>query len=797
MSPVRFLLALRRRTTFYFKTGPAKLFAALFCLSTGIVAATPSLQIQVYVTPTAASIPSGLTQQFTAKVLNTTDVSVTWSATHGSISSSGLFTAPLVKVDTSVSVTVKSVADPTQFAVAVVTVAPPVSVAISPTPVAMNSSRQQLFAATVSNTQQTHVTWSATQGTISSAGAFTAPSVTATTTVRVTATSVEDPTKSAVATVTVMPPISVTITPGSATVTASKTLQFTGAAQNASDSSVTWSATLGRISPQGLFTAPAVLIQTMVVVTAASVEDPTRVAQAKVTVTPPASAPLTITTPPVPGTLVGSAYSFTMSAAGGFTPYQWLLASGQLPAGVSLSSNGLLYGTATQVGQFKFSVKVTDAGNHQAQQGVDLVVSGSARGQEILSSFFGLHIDWMNTPWPNMAFGAQRFWDSYTAWAQINTAPGVFDWSTMDTRVNASLANNVDILFDLARTPVWAQCASSNPKCGSGKTSWVCAYNLPGEGGLGQCFPPADLNVDGTGTNQHWIDWVTALASRYKGRIKYYEIWNEPTAPVMWQGTDPQLVRMTQDARCIVVGTGCSSLSNYTLKAIDPSAEITTPAYVTDTGINVSTAMASFLSAGGGQYVDVIAYHGYVQWPHWPEQAVSDAASLQNVLANANQQQKPLFSTEGGFGAKAVVSDPDQEAAWIARYVILMQSIGIARSYWYAWDAATTPFWSSTNGTEVGGTTYSEMTKWLVGATLSSPCVAKGTVWQCGYIRPGGYAAIAVWDTSQTCQGGTCSTSSFLVPSGYTYSLDLAGVKTNITGSTVRIGIKPLLLENQ
>jgi polysaccharide biosynthesis protein PslG len=649
----------------------------------------------------------------------------------------------------------------------------------------------------VSNTQQTHVTWSATQGTISLGGTFTAPTVTATTTVRVTATSVEDPTKSAMATVTVMPPINVTVTPATATVTASKTLQFTGVAQYASDPAVTWSVTLGSISAQGLFTAPAVLIQTTATVTAASVQDPNRVAHAKVTVTPPASAPLTITTPPVPGTPVGSAYSFAMSASGGFTPYQWLLVSGEIPPGITLSSSGLLDGSATQVGQFTFSVKVTDAGNHHAQQSVKLVVSGSARGQVIPLTFFGLHIDWVNTPWPNMTFGAQRFWDSDTGWAQINTAPGVFDWTTMDARVNTTLANGVDILFDLARTPVWAQCASSNPQCGSGKATWMCTYNLPGQGGLGQCFPPADLNVDGTGANQHWIDWVTALASRYKGRIKYYEIWNEPTAPIMWQGTDPQLVRMAQDARCIVVGTGCSSQSKYTLKGIDPSAEITTPAYVSDTGINVSTAMSSFLSDGGGQYVDVIAYHGYVQWPQSPEQAVTDAASLQNVLAGANQQQKPLFSTEGGFGAKVTVSDPDQEAAWIARYVMLMQSIGIARSYWYAWDAATTPFWSPMKGTEVGGTTYSEMTKWLVGATLSSPCVAKGTVWQCGYTRPGGYQAIAVWDTSQTCSAGTCSTSGFLVPSGYTYSLDLTGAKTNITGSAVRIGIKPLLLENQ
>src|SRR5579859_4834944 len=122
--------------------------------------------------------------------------------------------------------------------------------------------------------------------------------------------------------------------------------------------------------------------------------------------------------------------------------------------------------------------------------------------------------------------------------------------------------------------------------------------------------------------------------------------------------------------------------------------------------------------------------------------------------------------------------------------------MGIARSYWYAWDGATTPLWS-TSWTEIGGTTLSEMTKWLVGATLSSPCVTTGTVWQCGYTRPNGYKALAVWDTSQTCNAGTCTTSSFSIPSGYDYFLDLTGLKTKATGSTLRIGIKPLLLENQ
>jgi hypothetical protein len=254
---------------------------------------------------------------------------------------------------------------------------------------------------------------------------------------------------------------------------------------------------------------------------------------------------------------------------------------------------------------------------------------------------------------------------------------------------------------------------------------------------------------------------------------------------------------MSQDARCIIIGTGCSSLSKYTLKGIDPAAQITTPAYVTDTGINVATAMSSFLAAGGGQYVDVISYHGYVQWPEQPEKAVTDAAALQNVLAANGQGNKPLFSSEGGFGAKVAITDPDQEAAWIARFELLMQSIGVARSYWYAWDGATTPFWLDSSGTQIGGTTYNEMTNWLVGATLSSPCAAVGTVWQCGYTRPGGYKAIAVWDTSQTCNDANCTTSSFTIPSGYDYFLDITGVKTKTSGSTVQIGLKPILLENQ
>ena len=72
--------------------------------------------------------------------------------------------------------------------------------------------------------------------------------------------------------------------------------------------------------------------------------------------------PLTITTasPLPPGTL-NVAYNSTLAASGGTTPYTWSLASGNLPAGVTLSSAGVISGTPTAYGTSSFTVKVTDS----------------------------------------------------------------------------------------------------------------------------------------------------------------------------------------------------------------------------------------------------------------------------------------------------------------------------------------------------------------------------------------------------------------------------------------------------
>ena len=70
---------------------------------------------------------------------------------------------------------------------------------------------------------------------------------------------------------------------------------------------------------------------------------------------------VTITTSSLPAGSVDVAYSATLSAVGGVTPYTWTLASGSLPAGLTLSSAGAISGTPTTAGSSTFTVEVADS----------------------------------------------------------------------------------------------------------------------------------------------------------------------------------------------------------------------------------------------------------------------------------------------------------------------------------------------------------------------------------------------------------------------------------------------------
>jgi hypothetical protein len=77
---------------------------------------------------------------------------------------------------------------------------------------------------------------------------------------------------------------------------------------------------------------------------------------------------LSITTSGLPEATVGAAYSTTLSASGGSGAKTWTVAAGSLPAGLSLSSNGVMSGTPTAPGTASFTAKVSAGGASSQRQ---------------------------------------------------------------------------------------------------------------------------------------------------------------------------------------------------------------------------------------------------------------------------------------------------------------------------------------------------------------------------------------------------------------------------------------------
>jgi large repetitive protein len=69
---------------------------------------------------------------------------------------------------------------------------------------------------------------------------------------------------------------------------------------------------------------------------------------------------VTITTTSLPNAIVGSAYSNALAATGGLTPYTWKAITA-MPAGMKLSTGGVVKGTPTTTGTYSFTFMVSDA----------------------------------------------------------------------------------------------------------------------------------------------------------------------------------------------------------------------------------------------------------------------------------------------------------------------------------------------------------------------------------------------------------------------------------------------------
>jgi RHS repeat-associated protein len=326
--------------------------------------------VVVSVSPTAATLYSGQTQQFAATVTNNSNTAVTWTispAGTGTISSAGLYTAPAsVASSQNVTVTATSVANTAKSASATITLSPPIAVSVSPTAATLYGGQTQQFAATVTNSSNTAVTWAISPvgtGTISAAGLYTAPaSVASSQNVTVTATSVANTAKSASATIMLSPPVAVSVSPTAATLYGGQTQQFSATVMNTSNTAVMWAispAGTGTISPAGLYTAPTnVTAAQSVTVTATSAANSAATATATVMLSPPVS----VSVSPASATLYGGqSQQFSANVTNSSnTSVTWTIS----PAGTgTISAAGLYTAPASVTSSQNITVTATSVAN--------------------------------------------------------------------------------------------------------------------------------------------------------------------------------------------------------------------------------------------------------------------------------------------------------------------------------------------------------------------------------------------------------------------------------------------------
>ncbi len=372
------------------------------------------------------------------------------------------------------------------------------------------------------------------------------------------------------------------------------------------------------------------------------------------------------------------------------------------------------------------------------------------------ASLFGMHIHYMVspkgtdqlTPWPSVPVPAWRLWDARVTWPDLEPSKGQWRFENLDRSVALAAAHHTDVLLTLGLTPRWA---SARPQEPSGYAA-------------GYAAEPKDL--------EDWRTFVRTVATRYKGRIHAYEIWNEPNVRKFWTGSIDQLVTLTREASIII-------------HSIDPQAVVVSqPA----TGFPGIKWLPEFLSKGG-QYVDVIGYHFYLT-PKPPEATLQLVDAIKKVMSESGVQDKPLWDTEAGWLPPAQV-EPEIGAAYLARSYIVLWADGVQRFYWYAWDNHTSVALQTTDRDNQtltpAGQAFDTIQNWLVGARMDWCKIDVEQTWQCQLNRDGTLQWI-VWNPD--------GTEPFTLPRSWNVKTvtPLIGESRRLSGSTLDVGPTPVLM---
>jgi len=240
-------------------------------------------------------------------------------------------------------------------------------------------------------------------------------------------------------------------------------------------------------------------------------------------------------------------------------------------------------------------------------------------------------------------------------WRIVEPQPGQWDYSRIDAVLDA-IPKNVDILATLMSVPSWANGVPLNTTNG-----WFDAY------------PPTQMAT--------WSNYVARTVTKYKHRIKYWEIWNEENGVDFYRPKPDvrqyaELLRTgymaakTADPACVVV------LGGLVMNGIVPSPW------------EPHKTMANYLEAlyqtGGKPYFDVANIHLYVT----PTEGVAHAGKLtratRDMMARNGDAHKPLWITEISAVPSGKQGFEKEQAEFLtALYRDMRTEKQIERMFWF------------------------------------------------------------------------------------------------------------------
>jgi len=137
------------------------------------------------------------------------------------------------------------------------------------------------------------------------------------------------------------------------------------------------------------------------------------------------------------------------------------------------------------------------------------------------ANYFGMH----TTHFSEIPFRFWRLWDAYVFWPDLEKEHNQWHFETLDKHVEIAEKNSYTIVLTLGQTPYWA---ASNPYIKSPYGDRV--------------KPVAPKSID------LWANYIRVVGTRYKGRIKYWEIWNEPDIFLFYNGSIQKMVELAKVA---------------------------------------------------------------------------------------------------------------------------------------------------------------------------------------------------------------------------------------------------------